>query len=63
MSRIPEPLMISSNVSILNISVTHLMSSWMHKIEMIGYWSRSTGLLSNQITKFDKDSKVDMDNN
>ena len=53
-SRIPDSWMISSNVTRLNIPVTHLMRSWMKKTGIIGYWSRDPLLVSNKITNIYK---------
>ena len=62
LSIIPELQMMSSNVTRLNIPVTHLMSYWMEKTGMIGYCSQNSGMVSNQITKIYKDTKVETDN-
>ena len=45
--------MMSSNVTKLNITVTHLMRLWMEKTGRLGSWSRDTLLLSNQIINID----------
>ena len=50
LSRILESHMMSSSVTILNVTVTHLLSCWMVKSGIIGSWSRDPVLVSNQIT-------------
>ena len=50
MSRISESRMMSSDITRLNVQVTHLWRLWLKNIITIGYWSRDPELVSDENT-------------